>query len=220
MKIVFRSHPDRNNSIEALSLFRNATYAYQILGKDDESRAKYDRRIDAQSYMDALEGVGSAIAMEVAVPLLNLTFQSMKTIAIPFFRDFFEQSSAVVMATMSAENSDTFEDIVSRASTAREKAAINQKLRNLQKTKQKLDYNLNQSITKLSNAVIAELEARDKAIEFAKNVAMETANIEKLERSVHHTCVVVFFYISFFFFLWFCYQLVYYFLYPLILVHL
>ena len=123
MKIVFKSHPDRNNTAEALSLFRNATYAYQILGKDEKSRAAYDRKLDAQSYMDALEGVGNdfikPLAMDIAVPLLNLTFRSVKSIAFPFLRDVFEQSSAVVMATMNADNADTFDSIVARASTAR-----------------------------------------------------------------------------------------------------
>lgn len=32
LKIVFQNHPDRNKTEEALHIFRNATYAYQILG--------------------------------------------------------------------------------------------------------------------------------------------------------------------------------------------
>ena len=41
LKIVAQTHPDRNSTPEALSIFRNATMAYTTL-KDPNLRAKFD----------------------------------------------------------------------------------------------------------------------------------------------------------------------------------
>lgn len=163
--IALKNHPDRNDSIEALYLFRNSSRAYQIL-KDDQLRAAYDRKIGVSRYLDFIEEVGTEVikplAMEVAVPLINMTVQSIGTFAVPFIRDAFDQSSAVfqaVIGTSSSTNetmsenllspgtqvdiikdgdnvlldSDLFEfDMLTRASLALEKTTQEQNIRRLQ----------------------------------------------------------------------------------------
>eukprot|EP01035_Chromulina_nebulosa_P021659 gene21659-28027_t len=97
--IAARNHPDRNQSIEALELFRNASYAYQILGRDNKTRKEYDSKYQTKVYLDAIEDVGNGLiiplAMEVAVPLINMSVQAIGSIAVPLIKDTFEQSNAI-----------------------------------------------------------------------------------------------------------------------------
>lgn len=44
LKKVYLHHPDRNKTDEALQIFRNVTYAYQVLAKDPSSRREYDSK--------------------------------------------------------------------------------------------------------------------------------------------------------------------------------
>ncbi len=76
MRLAFDNHPDRNNSEAALCVFRNATYAYQIL-KDDSKRSKYDNSGRAEAAISAIED----LAFEVAVPLINITAQAIGSYA-------------------------------------------------------------------------------------------------------------------------------------------
>ena len=98
--IAFQNHPDRNNSQIALETFRNASYAYKILGKDDRSRSDYDKALASKQFIDVLGEVGSEIviplAMDVAVPLLNITMSSIKSFAFPYINDLYQQSVAVI----------------------------------------------------------------------------------------------------------------------------
>lgn len=139
--IAFQNHPDRNNSPESIHVFRNASYAYQILGRDEKTRELYDSKLKTRIYLNVLEEVGTEVikplAMEVAVPLINMTVQSIGNIAIPFFRDAIEQSTAVFQAAFNEEYSDTaalnFEGLpinaFERASIALEKKTLEQKIR-------------------------------------------------------------------------------------------
>lgn len=90
--------------------FRNASYAYKVLGKDRRTRAEYDSKLKSKSYFDVLEEVSNDViaplAMGVAVPLLNLTVQSISSFAFPFIRDAMEQSSAVLKSAFQQDNGD------------------------------------------------------------------------------------------------------------------
>lgn len=90
--------------------FRNASYAYKILGRDRRTRAEYDSKLKSKSYFDVLEEVSSDViaplAMGVAVPLLNLTVQSISSFAFPFIRDAMEQSSVVLKSAFQQDNGD------------------------------------------------------------------------------------------------------------------
>lgn len=186
MKIVFRCHPDRNSTDAALATFRNATYAYQILGKDEKARLAYNRKLDAQSYMNALEDVGNDIikplAMDVAVPIFQMVTYSVGKFAFPLIRDVFEQSSAVVKATISAENSDTFDDIVYKASMAREKIANDQKIRKLENKISKLVQSMNVSLNKLIIVENAERESISKTSGLNATLDIEMKTKEKFEK--------------------------------------
>ena len=70
MKIAFENHPDRNNSAEALNLFRNATFAYQTF-KDPQTRRKYDNRDKTEAALSAFEDI-----ITVAVPIASLILHS------------------------------------------------------------------------------------------------------------------------------------------------
>lgn len=48
LKKVYLHHPDRNKTDEALQIFRNVTYAYQVLAKDPSSRREYDSKFKAK----------------------------------------------------------------------------------------------------------------------------------------------------------------------------
>jgi DnaJ-domain-containing protein 1 len=45
---VYQNHPDRNKTMEALHVFRNVTYAYQILGKNKNLKYEYDAKYQAR----------------------------------------------------------------------------------------------------------------------------------------------------------------------------
>lgn len=84
-KIAFSHHPDRNSTIEALSIFRNATYAYQILGKSDRVREEYDLQFDTVKNFSLLTDlcglVVGPLAFCIVAPLLKQSFKSMLVIA-------------------------------------------------------------------------------------------------------------------------------------------
>lgn len=106
-KIAYSSHPDRNTTLEANYVFQNATYAYRVLGKDASLRAEYDAKYRTRQYLGVMEKVSSEViepfATQVALPFLNLTFQSFSKKALPFVSDVFEQSSAAMKAIFDFE---------------------------------------------------------------------------------------------------------------------
>jgi curved DNA-binding protein CbpA len=109
-KLAVQYHPDKNDSPEALEIFRNASYAYQILGKDAKTRAMYDSKGDTQDFIRALSDIGSEVlvplARDVAVPLVTITAQSIGNFAIPIFKNVFETSNAAMKAVFEEEDAE------------------------------------------------------------------------------------------------------------------
>jgi len=95
--LMFQNHPDRNASTAALYLFRNASYAYQVLGRDPKLRSEYDSKYLSRVYLSVLEDVGTEVlrplAMDVAVPLINFTAQALGSLFIPVFQSTMESWS-------------------------------------------------------------------------------------------------------------------------------
>ena len=137
-KIAYNTHPDRNNTPEALSLFRNASYAYKILGRDEKTRAEYDAKYRTLMYIDVASqlsrDVFKPLAMEVAMPLINMTMRGISRLAVPFFKDAYEQSSAVYQATFDEldddeEASSSLLDVFERAASAAARKSMEQRIR-------------------------------------------------------------------------------------------
>ena len=139
-KIAYNTHPDRNNTPEALSLFRNASYAYKILGRDEKTRAEYDAKYRTLMYIDVASQLGrdvfKPLAMEVAMPLINMTMRGISRLAVPFFKDAYEQSSAVYQATFDETNDDdeatgsySVLDVFERAAGAAARKSMEQRIR-------------------------------------------------------------------------------------------
>lgn len=101
-QLATKYHPDRDDSPQALEIFRNASYAYQILGKDKKTRDLYDSKSDTKGFLGALEELGSDVmvplARDVAVPLITLTAQSFGSFAMPIFKDALETADAAIQA--------------------------------------------------------------------------------------------------------------------------
>ena len=91
--IVSYNHPDRNNSMEALWIYQNASYAYNVLGRDSKKRNEYDMKLEADDFILSLGEVGKGVT-GLAVPLINRTF----TTAMPLMRDVLDLGSAAVDA--------------------------------------------------------------------------------------------------------------------------
>jgi len=131
--IAARNHPDRNQSIEALELFRNASYAYQILGRDNKTRKEYDSKYQTKVYLDAIEDVGNGLiiplAMEVAIPLINMSVQAIGSIAVPLIKDTFEQSNAIFKGVFNNNNDETQLNIFDRAKIALDRKVYEQQMK-------------------------------------------------------------------------------------------
>lgn len=175
-KIAALNHPDRNSSEEAIQIFRNASRAYQILGKNEKTRQLYDNQYKAQMYFNVLEEVGTEVmvplARDVAMPLINMTVNSIGSFAIPFFRDAFESSSAVFQAAFNKndKNYDDDEDdddslniydVVTRASAALEKKAYQKKLRLNREQLESVSKQLSDSTIQLEKAIKEDDEMLD-----------------------------------------------------------
>lgn len=143
-KISYLTHPDRNNTPEALSVFRNASYAYKILGRDEKKRSDYDAKYKTLMYIDVVEQLGrdviKPLAMEVAMPLINMTMRGISKVALPFFKDAVEQSTAVYQATFDEtdqeEEATNLYDVFERAAAAAGRTAMEQRIR---RTKEGID---------------------------------------------------------------------------------
>jgi curved DNA-binding protein CbpA len=101
--IAFANHPDRNDSIDALYKFRNASYAYKVLGRDVRSRADYDAVYKTKRYIKAMDrAIDDVIlpwASVVAAPIINKTISA----AVPFLRDAYHLSSAAIKAALNGD---------------------------------------------------------------------------------------------------------------------
>ena len=79
LSIVAKSHPDRNKSLDALYIFRNATHAYKILA-NEKTKNEYDIKYKTRQCIDAIENFGidvvKPIVEEIVVPLLKVSLRS------------------------------------------------------------------------------------------------------------------------------------------------
>ena len=74
------------------------------------------------------------LTFDVAIPLINITIQSIGSLAVPLFREAFEQSSIILKAVSTVETVEedgTQADVISRAMQAIDKARYEQKLKRL-----------------------------------------------------------------------------------------
>ena len=164
--IASQNHPDRNKTQRALEIFRNSSYAYKVLGKDPQTRKEYDESMQTKEFVDIMREVGNEIVvpltMDVAVPLLNMTFNVIGSVAVPFFRNVFEQSSAIIAAATQetdVNNNDNNMDYLSK--TAQNVAFASSFIRSKQKVravKEKLDKVNNE----LTNTIYELEEAKQK----------------------------------------------------------
>ena len=138
--IAFKTHPDRNDTPEALCEFRNASYAYKVLGRSEKTRSDYDSKYRTKLYIESMDQLSRDViapfAMEVAMPLLNMTVRGIGSFAVPFFKDAFEQSSALFQAAFTADESMVDDDeeftgfeAITRAATAAIKTNLEQRIR-------------------------------------------------------------------------------------------
>lgn len=161
--IAVISHPDRNNSQEALELFRNASYAYKILGKDTTTRSNYDYTLGAEKFATALSEVGSDVviplARDVALPLINMTVRGISSIAKTLGRDIYEQSKSVIEAVSSKEisNVEQISDLQQRVLGAWSKTRSEQQIRSITERIDVTDRRISESLEELENAVESKL---------------------------------------------------------------
>jgi hypothetical protein len=105
--ISARNHPDRNNTIESLAVFRNASHAYKIL-KDPKKRKEYDAKYKTEQFLENLEDVTEDIvkpfAQNVAIPFLNYTYQTVKRYGVPLVKEVYETSIIVAEEVVAAAN--------------------------------------------------------------------------------------------------------------------
>lgn len=138
--IAFRTHPDRNDTPEALSDFRNASHAYKILGRSEQTRSEYDSRFRTKFYLDTMDQLSREViapfAMDVAIPLIDMTVRGIGNFALPFFQDAYEQSSSGFRAAFQNDESLTDADIeatgfeaITRAANAAMRTGLEQRIR-------------------------------------------------------------------------------------------
>ena len=192
--IVAKNHPDRNNSVSALEVFRNASYAYKILGKDKNMREKYDGEQLTNEFVTALGEVTSDIviplARDVAFPLLNFTVRGIGNFAKPIIRDVVEQSNAVYQATVEAAQAtadtssdqlmDNFGELFSRVAGAYEKTLNNQKIRKYSESKEILSKKIKSTISelRLEKEVLEDLERALRRYADSVDFNNRTANLQ------------------------------------------
>ena len=101
LKIVAKTHPDRNSTPEALSVFRNATMAYTTL-KDPTLRAKFDQKVKTKAAIDTLESTVVSV-VDTTKPLVQeATKRFVDEYLTPLSFSAVEISSAAVEATKAA----------------------------------------------------------------------------------------------------------------------
>jgi hypothetical protein len=96
--------------MHCIAKFKEAKWAYKLL-LDPARKAEYDQRRAVSQFFDLAKEVGQIavpIAKDFALPLLNLTIQSLdrnliKGIAIPFLTNTAEQTAVVIKAAMEAQ---------------------------------------------------------------------------------------------------------------------
>jgi hypothetical protein len=188
--IAVANHPDRNSSQQALELYRNASYAYKFLGKDPNTRSKYDVTYNAENLATALGEVGSEIvlplARDIALPLLNMTVRGISSIATPFVRNIVEQSKSVIDAVSSTEDVDVQKRVLSALSKTR----YEQQLRSLTERIDTTDKKITQSLEELEYAVENKITLTKLISEISDRLKLENETainaLRYINRFVNH----------------------------------
>lgn len=185
-KIAAPNHPDRNKSDEALYIFRNASYAYSILGKSSKARAKYDSELRSKIYGNLIGEIGNDVflplAKDVALPLLNFTINSIGYFAGPILRNAYESTTAVFEAVNSEEETMKALDIFSRAGLAIERTSYDQKIRKLNDQIERMNRQLEHARTDLEKAKIQESHEEEELNGLIESAAQEPMKIKELEK--------------------------------------
>ena len=163
MSIVNTNHPDRNSSSEALEVFRNATYAYKTLVRDDRGLL-----ISAETFINSIGEVGEEVLMplatEVALPLLNMTVRGIGGAAKPLVEDLGDITKAVVGAALVDPVSSTEEKNGA-------KGALNRIFDAYKMTSYKQNVNrLNQNLDRTQRRIAETLDELQKANEINVNL--------------------------------------------------
>ena len=165
--IAFRTHPDRNDTPEALSDFRNASHAYKVLGRSEQTRSEYDSRYRTRQYIDSIDQLSRDViapfAMDVAMPLIDLTVRGIGSFAVPFFKDAYEQSSSVFRAAFQTDDLLVDEDreptgfeAITRAANAAMRTGLEQRIRRTKDSIGSTSVRLESTITQLEEAIVKE----------------------------------------------------------------
>lgn len=191
--IAFRTHPDRNDTPEALSDFRNASHAYKVLGRSEQTRSDYDSKYRTKQYIESMDQLSRDViapfAMDIAIPLIDLTVRGIGSFALPFFQDAYEQSSSVFRAAFQNDDSLLDKDTdftgfeaITRAANAAMKTGLEQRIRRTKDSIGNTLDRLNSTITQLNDAVDKErqlLESLEELTLIEKNSKIELQNIAR-----------------------------------------
>ena len=180
--IAFRTHPDRNDTPEALSDFRNASHAYKVLGRSEQTRSDYDSKYRTKQYIESMDQLSRDViapfAMDIAIPLIDLTVRGIGSFALPFFQDAYEQSSSVFRAAFQSDDTLVDEDTeytgfeaITRVANAAMKTGLDQRIR---RTKD----SIGNTLDRLNSTAIQLVEAIDKEKELFESLE-ELASFER-----------------------------------------
>jgi curved DNA-binding protein CbpA len=165
-RIAAPNHPDRNNTDEALYIFRNASYAYSILGKSPKTRSQYDAKLKSKIYGRRIGEIGNDVilpfAKDVALPLLNFTINSIGTFAKPLLRNAYESTTAVLDAVNSEDETELALDVFTRAGMAYERTSFDQKIRGLKEQIERTSSQLESTKKDLEKAKVQEKVEEEK----------------------------------------------------------
>lgn len=191
--IAFRTHPDRNDTPEALCDFRNASHAYKILGRSEQTRSEYDSRYRTKMYIETMDQLSRDViapfAMDVAMPLIDMTVRGIGNFALPFFQDAYEQSSSVFRAAFQNDESLTDADIeatgfeaITRAANAAMRTGLEQRIRRTRDSIGSTSDRLDSISTQLREAIEKESSLLN-ALEEVKRVDEESiSNLKNFTR--------------------------------------
>ena len=163
MSIVNANHPDRNSSSEALEVFRNATYAYKVLVKDDKALL-----LSAESFVNSIGEVGEDVFMplatEVALPLLNLTVRGIGGVAKPLVQDIGDITKAVVGAALensaSVDGNGKAAGTLSRIFNAYKQTSVRQNVNRLNQNLDRTQRRMADALNELQKANEVNVELR------------------------------------------------------------
>ena len=89
-------------------MFRNASHAYNILGRDKRRRAEYDATLLSRDYKSAwgefTNDFVQPFARGVVIPLLNYTLRSIEYVAIPLARMAINQTQQFLKRKLSSSD--------------------------------------------------------------------------------------------------------------------